>query len=436
MPCRFEHKFRQLSTMNELFIRLDDKPEVTWLRQGEVSGDTASRTGPLPDPSGHADCHVIVFVPGSDVVLLMADVPPMTRQRMSTAVSFALEDHLIADVDLLHFALGRRSGSEPLPVAVVADGLMSAWLSRLEEAGIYPEFLIPETLALPLAPDTWTVFMDADGALIRSGALSGLAVDLPNLAIMLRSALDNAPDSALDSALDTGENPPKRIRLLHCGEGAAMDIPPLGPGCEVTEEVCRADRLQLLAAHFDEQRAINLLQGKYNRETDVRQTWRAWRVPFALVVIWFAIWVAGALFDVARLSERSRILGEEMETVYRQVFPEARNMTNLRVRMKRGLDALRGTGARETVGFLELLGRVGVHLQDARNIRLVNLDFRSERLELRMEMDDLQAFDGIKARLVGEGLVVEVLSVTSRESTVMAHLRITPGEASPRAGVA
>nr|VFK68070.1 MAG: general secretion pathway protein L [Candidatus Kentron sp. UNK]VFK73336.1 MAG: general secretion pathway protein L [Candidatus Kentron sp. UNK] len=397
--------------MNRLFIQLypDDRPEIAWLRQGAAQDDEpASQTGSLSDLSAQAaDCQVIVFAPGSDVSLLMADMPPMTRQRMAMAAPFALEDLLIADIDSLHFALGRQSEDKLVPVAVVADDLITGWLSRLEDAGIHPELLIPETLALPFEPDAWTILMDADGALVRSGVLSGFAADLSSLPLIIQGTLD------------TGDDSPQRICLLRC-QGAAIELPPLG--CEVMEEPC-PDRLQTLAGHFDAQRTINLLQGKYSRETGVKQVWRAWRIPVALVVVWFVVWVAGALLDIARLSEQNRNLNDEIENVYRRVFPDARNMRNLRVRMARGLDELRKTDARDTVGFLDILGETGIHLQPE-NIRLTSIHFRSGELALRMEIDELRSFDGIKERLARAGLTVEVLSVTSRDDTVMAHLKI------------
>nr|VFJ46510.1 MAG: type II secretion system protein L [Candidatus Kentron sp. FW]VFJ48000.1 MAG: type II secretion system protein L [Candidatus Kentron sp. FW] len=400
---------------DRLFIRFhsDDEAGITWLRQGAIPGEIISRTGTLSDLSGQsADCQVIVFVPGSDVLLLMADVPPMNRQRIQTAVPFALEDHLITNIESLHFAFGKQSSDGLISVAVVADDLMSIWLSRLEQVGIRPDILIPETLALPLAPDAWTILMDMDGGLIRSGTLSGFAVELPNLVMIISHELD-------------ASEAPKRIRLLHCTQRAVEEnIPALEfLGCEVMEEAYGSDRIEVLCAHFDEQRAINLLQGKYKRESGKR-IWRAWKIPVALLAVWFLAWVTGVLLDITRLSEQSRLLDDKIGTVYRQAFPDARNMSNLRVRMKRSLDELDKSGA-ETVGFLDLLGKASVHLQSVESLQLTNIYFRSGALELRMKIDDLQAFDGIKANLVKTGLMVEVLSVTTHEDTVMARLKIS-----------
>nr|VFK39453.1 MAG: general secretion pathway protein L [Candidatus Kentron sp. SD]VFK43678.1 MAG: general secretion pathway protein L [Candidatus Kentron sp. SD]VFK79254.1 MAG: general secretion pathway protein L [Candidatus Kentron sp. SD] len=406
---------------DQLFIQLypDNEQEITWLRRGKGEGASIPRTGRLADLSEQAaDCRVIVFAPAGDVVLLMADVPPMSRQRMSMAIPFALEDDLITDIDSLHFAFAKRSEGEFTPVAVVADDLMSTWLSRLQQANIQPDILIPETLALPLIPDGWSILIDTQGGLVRSGVLSGFAMEPSNLATIVQGALDRE------------EEFPRQIHVLHrAGEGASGISLLKSLCCEVTEE-SPSDRLQILGAHFDEKRVINLLQGKYSRESGIKQIWRAWRIPLALAMIWFSVWIAGTLFDMARLSEQSRMLDNEIQTAYREVFPEARNMQNLRIRMQRDLDRSRNTGARKTIGFLDILGGIGVHLGSEPNIQLTNIHFRSGKLELRMEIDDLQAFDKIKARLDRADLAVEVLSVTSRGNTVTAHIKISP-EISP-----
>ncbi|VFN04011.1 MAG: general secretion pathway protein L [Candidatus Kentron sp. G] len=404
----------------KLFIQLHpDKPEVTWLRRGTAKGPVVSRVGPLSDLSGEGtDCRVIVFVPGADVVLLSANVPPMSQQRMSTAVPFALEDQLAGDLDSLHFAFGRRSGKEPLPAVVVDHACITAWLSRLEEAGVRPDVLVPEILALPFMPNTWTIFVDGETALVRSGLLSGFAVDPPNLALVVRDAL-----------LRAGGNAPGQIRLLPGARGTgteAEDSPfPESLDCKIVEGSREPDKLVVLSTHFDEQHAINLLQGAYSREAGIGEIWRAWRVPIILVMVWLVVWIGGLLMDIADLSERNRLLTAEIETVYRQVFPDARKMNNLRIRMERSLDEHRKTGKQGAIGFLDLLGRIGIYLQSAKNARLTHLYFRSGELELRLEMTDLQAFDRLEAQLTRKaGLTVEVLSATTRENAVTGHLKI------------
>lgn len=73
----------------------------TWT---ELSADVSANQG---------NQRVIAFVPGSDVLLLTANLPPMNRQRMSASLLFALEEQLASDPDSLHFALGRSLSNHP-----------------------------------------------------------------------------------------------------------------------------------------------------------------------------------------------------------------------------------------------------------------------------------------------------------------------------------
>nr|VFJ45733.1 MAG: general secretion pathway protein L [Candidatus Kentron sp. DK] len=405
-----------------LFIRLHPEgSEVSWLRMGSGSGESITRTGPLSALAGEsAGCRVIVFVPGSDVLLLKADVPPMSRQRMSTAVPFSLEDQLAGDVELLHFAFGARSGREPLPVLVTDRARMTAWLSRLEEAGIHPDVLVPEILGLPLSPDAWTVLVEAGMAQVRTGPLSGFFADLPNFPTVLRAAL-----------VEAGEHTPAQVQLLHYTENRQQPIPirveellPPGMDCRVTSASCEPDVLSVLSSHFREQDVINLLQGPYARGSDMGRAWRTWRIPALLAVVWFGLWIGILVMDVMALSEQNRSLRSRTEEVYRQTFPDARKMNDLRVRMERALRESGNTNETGT-GFLTLLGEVGPYLPTGPNARLTGLDFHSGELKMRLEMAGLQALDQLKERLTREAnLTVEVLSATTREGVVTGHLRI------------
>jgi len=64
---------------------------------------------------------------------------------------------------------------------VVNHNKITDWLSRLNEAGASPDVLVPETLALPLSQGSWTILLDTEGALVRTGPQAGFAVDPPNL---------------------------------------------------------------------------------------------------------------------------------------------------------------------------------------------------------------------------------------------------------------
>jgi general secretion pathway protein L len=65
-------------------------------------------------------------------------------------VPYALEEHLAADIEELHFAIGKRAGdSLRAPVAVVARALLQEWLTTLRAAGLEPSAIYADSDLLP-----------------------------------------------------------------------------------------------------------------------------------------------------------------------------------------------------------------------------------------------------------------------------------------------
>src|SRR5450755_5016196 len=86
--------------------------------------------------------HVCVLVPGTDVLLMEPELPAKAGTKLAQIVPYALEEQLAADIDDLHFAIGRGGGADlsgrrvsdsaRTPVAVVARALMDEWLSVVD----------------------------------------------------------------------------------------------------------------------------------------------------------------------------------------------------------------------------------------------------------------------------------------------------------------
>src|SRR5678815_6035523 len=92
---------------------------------------------------------VIVLVPGTDALLAEPVLPVKSGTKLAQVVPFALEEHLAADVEDLHFAVGKRDGRPGTPVTVVARARMDAWQALFTDAGLQADAIYPETAALP-----------------------------------------------------------------------------------------------------------------------------------------------------------------------------------------------------------------------------------------------------------------------------------------------
>ena len=354
---------------------------------------------------------VIALAPGHDVVLTAASLPTRNRNRMLAAVPYALEEQLISDIDTLHFALGSTDKLGPVPVAVVERRHMQHWLDRLQAVDLRPDALLPEQLALPWQPGSWTILVEAQQVLVRSGALQGFAIDPDLAAVLLRSALQ-----------DAGDNRPQRLEVYACVAvdpelaGIAADF-----GLELVAHAC-ADPLALFASNYTAEHSINLLQGAYSRNEQLGRLWRPWRLSAALLAGWLLLGVGTRIIDYQRLDHEQQTLQTKIEQVYRQTFPTDKNIVNPRVQMERHLAELGGGSG---TGFLELLSQTGPTLKATPGLEVKSLRSQNGELELELHMQDLQGLDQLKQRLSAAGpLSVEIVSAASRDGKVEGRLKI------------
>ena len=86
----------------------DSDVECAWLRvDADAAVHSAPGSGSLTDAAAAADgARVVLVLPGDEVSLLRATLPPRSGKRVGALVPFALEDQLAAEIDTLHFAVG------------------------------------------------------------------------------------------------------------------------------------------------------------------------------------------------------------------------------------------------------------------------------------------------------------------------------------------
>ena len=127
----------------------------TGARRGNV------QSGPLADAALLASNRkVVVLVPGTDALLAEPVLPVKSGAKLAQVVPFALEEQLAADVEELHFAVGKRTTRPGTPVSVVAHEHMQAWQSLLTEAGLSADAIYPETAGLPETANAVTLLIE------------------------------------------------------------------------------------------------------------------------------------------------------------------------------------------------------------------------------------------------------------------------------------
>jgi len=381
------------------------------------TGDTDAARGTLNEAAGATQGRrTVVVVPGQDVLLTAAIVPTRNRQRIATALPFLLEDQLANDVDELHFAVGQRAADGTVHAAVVAHNCMTAWLEALRAAGIEPDAMVPDVLAIPCNPDGWTVVREAHATLVRTGRESGFTAENDNFALFVQAALSSEDTPA-----------PETVHLYDFrGEYAAEESDPFGDaGIAVETPGDAAGIIELLARQSEEVATIDLLQGRYSHREQLGKVLRPWWPAAALLAGVAVINGVTRATDYFQLSHEAERRSAAIEAIYRETFPDARRIVDVRAQMEDKLATLRGGGSVSADNFLDLLGSAAASLHQAPGLEVQRLSYRDGHLDLAVTAGDLQGIDALKQHLATNAhLEAEIQSATSRDGKVEARLQV------------
>lgn len=398
-----------------LIIRLNSDPAGLhhWIRLrdgGEVDGHAES--GPLERAAEAAKgCHVVALAPAVEVALLSARIPTQSRQRMLKAVPFALEDQLADEIENLHFALGRRGDDERLAVAVVNKARLQQWIDQATEAGFQLDQIYPEPLALPYEEGAWTVLVEGDRCVVRTGPQSGFGGDADNVSMLVEWALAEHEGA-----------PPERLLYYSAEDNIGLE----GAGLPPVEEREFPHTTLLLATSLDERSAIGLRTGEFAAKSARTGFGKGWQVAAGLLVAWALVDTGAAYLRAYALESHRDELWAQTAALYKDAFPSGGMLMQIdpKAQIESRLNALRQQAGGDT-GFLKVLAAVAPTLAGDRQIQLSGLNYRNGDLSVEFYAKTLQDVDALKQRLAAlQGISVEVERARADGDRVQGQLRI------------
>lgn len=359
---------------------------------------------------------ITVLVPGSSVLLASVTLPVRQRQRMLQALPYVLEEQLAGDVESLHFAAGQRGKDGAVSVAVVAREQMEQWLQALQLVGVQIHAMIPETLALPYNPEEWSLVLSGTTTWLRQGRMQAHVLEAGQAAELLELALNNANEA------------PARIRLYRDASVKGELLTQIEHCCQQASVTCEqeeySDLLQLFACSFRASPPdLDLLQGRYSRREHLGKAWRPWRAAAVLALLVAAVQGLHVGAHYRQLQREDALLGQEIEQLYLQTFPDARKVVNPRLQMEQRLRALK-QGARGQE-LIRMLSAAGSALRQQAGVEFRALHYRTGELEFVLYTPDLQTLDKLKQDLLATGtLLVEISSANSTGNRVEGRMQI------------
>lgn len=374
--------------MTDLLLRLLGDGGSEWI---DIDGVVASGWPP-PRPGQRT----VVLVPAEEVLLLEVVRGAGNERQWTQALPFVVEEQLVSPVESQHVAWARGIDDEHVNVAVVARARLEAWLAQLRAAGIEPDVLLPETLALPWQPDRPVLLVDGGRCLLRIGESGALGGEAGEIAAFVQ-CMDTLPGVDAWRVGDSHSPLPTQDQRLVAHALQAFVVPDV---------------------------VLNLLQGDYaprSRADGLARDWR-WAAVLAGIALFLAL--LHPLLDRHKLAGKVAAQQAEMEQLYRHAVPQASVVDDPARRLQSAL-AARGLGRGE--GVISLLARAAPAIAADGSLALDSFEFRERRLELIVQAANVADLDALRQRLAHAGLTAEIAGTTPGTRGVQGRLRIGAG---------
>lgn len=358
---------------------------------------------------------VIVLVPGTDALLAEPELPLKSGSKVAQVVPFALEEHLAADVEDLHFAVGKREGRPGTPVAVVAHTRMQVWQALLADAGLQVDAIYAETAALPETPNAITLLIEGARIYVRRQDIPGAVLDVQPLIEALQLALASGEEAREHVTIYIAEDDYERERELLEGlreftASLQLKLLPDGP-------------LPLLAANVVRGTAVNLLQGRYQAKKKLQVSLAPWRYAAVLALLFLAAHLGVKSWQYFHYRSQEARLDSEIAQVFQQLMPGAPlpNAAMARKQVESRLNQLRGTGP--VSGMMTTLATLGEALAQSPDTNIEALAYRNNTTDLRVLAPSVDVLDRIRQVASERGLNAKIESASPRDSKFEGRLQ-------------
>lgn len=364
-------------------------------------------------PPTHLPCYLVL--PADKVLFARVKLPATARRQRDMLLAYAVEDQLLSEPEQQHVVWCGVDDEGDDALAIVERQWLAALLQELAEQGVQPECVVPETLLLPWEPECWTLAWTQAGGVLRTGRLSGMAVE----------ALANDPPISLMLALRDATRKPQKI-LLHATN---LELPDIDRWQTLLGQTLFGIEVAVLEPLGREQlRAscpVNLLQGMFARQ---KMDW-SWlpqlRPAGVALLLLLLLQVVGVGVDWLRLSQEQKHLQAQMKQLFRTSFPDARVIVDAPLQMQRKLvDVRRATGQPAAGDFLPLLARIAPTIASQPKASLQALRYTSNQLDVTLLLPDQRSADSILAQLAIPGVTATLNRVEHTADGVLAHIDV------------
>ena len=418
--------------METLLIHFNPaRPEhATWSlvnNAGELTTMIAS--GSPKEAAPLANKHkTVVLLDNAAIHINTTQLPVKNRQKLLRAIPFALEEQLADDIDDLHFVAGKPLANGATPVAAIRHETLTNIIGVLNEAGIEPAAMIPDTLCLTANSKQWSILLYEKVLKVQLDTFKSGEYDINIIATLLTSNLEKK----------NGDKPEKIILFT------PEDDPGINDHKELVDEVvssisnCISDDIELInvsynthplvvySGQYNNAMPLNFLQGDYRPRQKDNIKWQRWRLTAALTTIFLCLHLGSASVQYFDLQKKNADLKSRINKIYKNTFPQSKRIVNARVQMEQKLNDLKGSSnSVSSGGVIELLASSASALSSEKNITLQSINYRNNNMDIELTGKNLQAIESLNKKLNTQNKIkAEITSSSSEKDIVKGNIRI------------
>ncbi len=299
-------------------------------------------------------------------------IPSKNDEVVKQSLPFAIEENLSTEIEENHFAYC-KSGENLFDVCVVAKRVMQEINLQLEKNQLECKKLYSEIFSVPASPETLSILSVDDYFIINNN----------NQGTRLSQQLVNDYVSLTDA------------KKVHVYASKPVNL------TSETIEYKQVDIHLFQAKLLLNNRAVNLFQGLYDKDTYKENQIKPWKKSLTLVAVLVMSWLLINLFQLWNINQGIEEIKYKQHELLIKLIPNASSseLNNPYSAIQSRLKYAQTNKSNNRNGFIESLLYVGHTLSQHPSIKIVSIRQRDNKIEIKINAPNVSKLNQFQESL-------------------------------------
>ena len=374
-------------------LQEDSCLSLTVDQQGQLVDPPAQRSfNDIKALQAHAETYVVA--PVGQFSLHQLALPKLTERKARAAIPFALEERLAQNYDSLHFAFDNNYYQNGHYLVAVGDKTyLASMIAKLKAANLNFNCMTLD----------WFALKPGELALIESSLLvndeSFQGTLSPDLSFLYLEQL-------------TGE------RVIRCFSETNKEELKTFP----VQWIDHQESAYLwLAKRLLRKKFMNLCQGDLRHGNSQNKTLRLYQAAGGMVFLWLLSILVVNTSKVLLVNRDLRAMDAKIATIYREFFPEAKQVISPKFRINQLLKANQNN---RNTPFWILLEKLTINAINSQ-LKVDSFRFQNQTLIVTLTSKNFENLDNFQAKLQQDRVKVKQTQAATHEQQVVSTLELT-----------